>query len=328
MNINSLPPSLLAKIADPVGGRVTLVLGAGCSKEPPTNLPVSWELSEDTHRRLVKDNVLVDGDCADAADLSVLADVVFDKKGSQVQMVERFPLNDLRMATPNQGYLLAAAMMRERAVASILTLNFDVALTVALAMMGASEVSVIAGPQDANRLGVANVVYVHRNVEETNFDLWILRTKQLETEWKKEWEEVIAARVLAAPMLVFAGLGSPSALLTKTVKRIREAKLNVEVIQVDVVPFEKSQYASELGLPKDSYVQAGWCDLMAALAERLVEEHRAVLEKKCTEMQTRESLPKEDVPGLMHEARQSWPDHPRSTTSKLAAARGKLFTSH
>src|SRR5450759_5284709 len=113
MNINSLPPSLLAKIADPVGGRVTLVLGAGCSKEPPTNLPLSWELSEETHRRLVKDNVLVDGDCADAADLSVLADVVFDKKGSQVQVVERFPLNDLRMATPNQGYLLAAAMMRE-----------------------------------------------------------------------------------------------------------------------------------------------------------------------------------------------------------------------
>ena len=41
----SLPPDLLNAISKSEGGQVVLIVGAGCSKELPTNLPLSRELA-------------------------------------------------------------------------------------------------------------------------------------------------------------------------------------------------------------------------------------------------------------------------------------------
>lgn len=84
-----LPPELLQAVSSRGGGRIALVLGAGCSVEAPTSIPVSNVCSNEIHRRLIADGVLQNGDCSDPGDLSILADAVFNKRNSQRDVVER-----------------------------------------------------------------------------------------------------------------------------------------------------------------------------------------------------------------------------------------------
>ena len=72
----TLPSGLLAAISNAGGGQVALVIGAECSIEAPTSLPLAGQCSEDAHRKLVDNEVLDDGDCAEPWDLSALADLV------------------------------------------------------------------------------------------------------------------------------------------------------------------------------------------------------------------------------------------------------------
>jgi hypothetical protein len=85
-----LPAELLQAISSPGGGKVALIIGAGCSVEAPTSIPVSSTISLEIHRLLVADGVLQDGDCSDPTDLSLVADAVFSRKHSQREVVERF----------------------------------------------------------------------------------------------------------------------------------------------------------------------------------------------------------------------------------------------
>jgi hypothetical protein len=135
----SLPPDLLHAIVER-RHRIALVIGAGCSLEHPTNLQLAGVYAEAAHRQLVQDGVLTDTDCPDPSDLSAVASSVVGKTGSQEALVVRLPRNEFRMAQPNAGYLVAAALLRERVLDAILTLNFDVALTSALVQLGAADV--------------------------------------------------------------------------------------------------------------------------------------------------------------------------------------------
>lgn len=60
-----LPPDLLGAVAAKEGGRVVLVLGAGCSKESPTDLPLAGDLARECHRQLVENGCLHDEDVED-----------------------------------------------------------------------------------------------------------------------------------------------------------------------------------------------------------------------------------------------------------------------
>jgi hypothetical protein len=84
-----LPPELLQAISSQGGGKIALVIGAGCSVEAPTSVPVSSVISEEIHRLLIADGVLHAGDCPNPTDLSLLADAVFTKTNSQGDVVER-----------------------------------------------------------------------------------------------------------------------------------------------------------------------------------------------------------------------------------------------
>src|SRR5689334_19675420 len=99
--LHQLPPDLLHAIADGSGGRVALVIGAGCSKEPPTCLPLAGECAEDAHRKLLVDGIIRDGDCSDPSDLSCVADVVFAARDSQIELIKRLPVDDFKSASPN-----------------------------------------------------------------------------------------------------------------------------------------------------------------------------------------------------------------------------------
>ena len=106
------------------------------STEPPTSLPLSNECAFEAHRRLIADGVLNDGDCSDPYDLSRVTDAFVVKTGSQHAMVDRLPREQFKQAEPNEGHMLAAALLYERALNCVVTLNFDLAMTSALCKLG------------------------------------------------------------------------------------------------------------------------------------------------------------------------------------------------
>lgn len=276
----ALPPELLQAIAQRTG-RVALVVGAGCSLEHPTGLKGARELALDVHRRLLLDGVLNEGECEAPDDLSVLATTVWRKHGSQLAMVERLPRRDFRIARPNTGYFIAAALLRERAVNAVLTLNFDLAMSTALVLLSATEVDVVPGPTSADQLGAIAVIYLHRNVDEADPERWILRVEALQEDWRDNWEEVVSQRVMSSPIVVFAGLGSPAAVLTETVTRVRQSvdAQNHRVYVVD--PALATQFEAALNVGQAAHIELGWCDFMERLAARVVAELEADLEAAC-----------------------------------------------
>lgn len=282
-NVKRPPPAELLHAVAERGGRIALVVGAGCSMEDPTGLDLATTYSLEVHRQLVKDGLLDDGECASPEDLSALASTVWGKHGDQAPVVERLPRSKFRQAQPNRGYLIAAALLRERVVSAVLTVNFDLAMTTALGRVSAAEVDVIPGPAAAGQVGSAAVIYLHRNVDEVDPNRWILRREALQDEWQGEWEDVMTQRVMSSPVVVFAGLGSPAAVLTETVTRVRAAVPATHLAYV-VDPAVATQFEEALGLPPGAHIRLGWCDFMELLAARLVEEFRHSLEATCVEM--------------------------------------------
>lgn len=294
-----LPSDLLKAISQMEGGRVVLVVGAGCSAEPPTSLPLSRELALNAHRRLIEDGVLDNGDCLEPDNLSCVADAVWSKTNSQRELVVRFPCDGFRQAEPNRGHLLTAAMLYEQALSCVMTLNFDLALSNALSQIGTRGiVTIINKPEDYVSLGLSSLVYLHRNVE-AEPDRWVLRSVALEENWRDGWERVVTERVVSTPITVFVGLGSPIGVLEESTLRILE-KLRgiVKVYQVDPDTKSESSLFKKLGLPDDVYLQMNWCEFMDRLASRLVQEHRADLEQACKDQIQEHSWDDEDVETL------------------------------
>lgn len=287
----TLSADLLQAVSAEEGGKIAIVIGAGCSFEAPTSLPLSKALSEDAHRRLVENGVLAEGDCADPSDLSKVADAVYAKEGSQEPLVAVLPLARFENAASNDGYDLAVALLREHAVSDVMTLNFDLGAQHALAGAGA-EVGVIAGPEQMGAIGVVNLVHLHRDMHAAP-DEWILRTEQIEEAWRDGWEQLIATRVMARPVVVFAGLGTAAAVLVDTLTRIRAAVADHVAYHVDPGPYGTSAFTDALRIPEERYVRLGWSDFMRELAQRLAVEHLAVLRQAAEALQGQRGLPEE-----------------------------------
>ena len=278
--VPAIPPELFSALLDRVG-RVAFVVGAGCSVEAPTGLALASRYALDIHRRLVADGVLVEGECADPSDLSVVASTVWAKCDTQAAVVERLPRREFRVARANDGYLIAAALLRERAVSCVLTLNFDLALSAALTDLSATDVDVVEGPGTMAQFGATAVVYLHRNVGEEDPERWILRREALEEEWREAWEEVVARRVMSSPTVVFAGLGAPAAVLTETIGRIRAVLPQASTAYV-VDPAGSTAFSTALALAEEAHIRMGWCDFMRAAGDRVAAEFGAQMEAACT----------------------------------------------
>lgn len=301
MTALALPTELLDAVA--AGGKITLVVGAGCSFEPPTSIPLASSCSKQCHDRLVADGVIGVTDCATPEDLSLLADVVFAKRGVQKPLVDKLnQLCNFKSATPNDGHLLAAALLREGAITSILTLNFDLAFSIAIAALGVGDtIAIIDGPEALPNQQAHNLFYLHRNANAVDSEAWVLRTVQLQSDWKKGWEAVVTAKVLATPIIVFAGLGSPAAVLIESAQLIQKLipKAN-KAFQVDPSDPTKSAFFKALGLPTSEYVQAAWCSFMTALSQRLNKEQLLRLEQAAVALTRREKLHPEILSPVMH----------------------------
>lgn len=297
-----LPAELLQAVSAPGGGKITLVVGAGCSFEPPTSIPLAGTCSQQCHDRLVANGVLANGDCPTPSNLSSLADAVVAKTGQQRLLVEQLSQHyALKAASPNEGHLLTAALLREGAIASVVTLNFDLALSIAIGQLGVGDaVGIIDGPDDLLNQKAINLYYLHRNANSADPETWILRTAALKTEWKGKWEAVVVARVLATPVVVFAGLGSPADVLIESSKLIQNAIPNgSRAYQIDSGDPDKSEFFKALALDPASFVQRTWCDFMAALSERLVVEHTSQLKTAADTMVQRDKLTPEDLTTLL-----------------------------
>ena len=293
-----LPISLLQAISARPRGRVAIITGAGCSVEKPTELPTAKAIALEAHERLLVDGVLNPGECANPADLSCVADAVFAKTGEQTPLVQRMHPQAFRSPEPNEGYLLAAALLREQAVVCLMTLNFDYAIAVALSQLGAKDsVAVIHGPEDHGQVSVINVIFLHRSAL-SPLENWILRTAALD-EWHGRWEEVVAARVLSSPVTVFAGLGTPSGVLLETTHKIRVAiPGGTAIYQVDPTDREHSAFFQQLNIPAQSYIQLPWGQFMRELSERLLLEHKMELHHSCETMVATEGFEQENTEAL------------------------------
>lgn len=286
----SIPPALLSQISSEEGGRVVLVIGAGCSFEEPTGLPLAGACSEEAHRRLVADNIIVDGECSEPWDLSALTDLVKNKCGGlQAELVRRLPITRFKTAKPNDGHKIAIALMVEGAITNVVTLNFDLAFNHAIAELGiGGGISIISGPDQHHQLSRSNVVYLHRSAE-ADPEQWVLTTEALETAWTDAWEELIARWALAAPVTVFAGLGSSCGVLRHTATKICSALSgNSEMFLANPGDYGGSTFATEMSVGEDRYVPLGWIDFMRDLGDRFHQENVAKIQREANELSRRE----------------------------------------
>jgi hypothetical protein len=243
--------------------------------------------SQDAYRRLKHDGVLVDGDCPNPDDLSVLADTVFNKRGGQAELVERLPQEQFRRARANVGHLIAAALLRENVISSVLTLNYDLAMEDALTQLAALAVHKIARPEDMPQFVAHNVVYLHRNVNEVDSEKWVLRGSALAHEWQQGWEGMMAQVLLTSSVVAFVGLGSPAAVLLETTQRIKDRIGAVQVYQIDPLPANGNAFFEALAIAPEAFVQLGWNEFMSLLGDRVVSEQIDTLRGVCaTEAQT------------------------------------------
>lgn len=265
----NLPEALLHAVADINGGKIVIVTGAGVSFEAPTAIPLASQCAQDAHDRLVDDGILSPGECATPWDLSALADLVVSKKGSQLDLVKRLPIEAMRLAKPNDGHLIAIGLMIEGAISNIVTLNYDLAFTNAMTKLGVpSGISIIRGPEEHVELGSRNVIYLHRSVD-ADKNTWVLTTKALDEEWKNGWEELMVGFAATAPVVIFAGLGSSCGVLTHTSKKIRNAAGDgVHALLVGPKAPESSKFATETRITPANCIRSGWVDFMRSLGKR------------------------------------------------------------
>jgi hypothetical protein len=245
----------------------------------------------------VHDGIIAPGECADPEDLSAVADLIFEKTNSQVEVVNRAPVAQMRTAEPNEGYRLLAALVRERVVLNVLTLNYDLAMATALAG-GNNEISIIHRPEDSRGIKAQNVIYLHRSAYD-DADKWIMRTAELERQWENNWQQIIAQRALAAPVILFIGLGSPAAVLTSTVAKIKAAVPAFEVFQADIGAYGTSSFTTTLQIQEDHYIRASFSEIANAVGHRFVTASTASLELLAEELAQRNRYAREDVTPLL-----------------------------
>lgn len=269
--MEEFPPDLLQAIAAAGGGQVALVIGAGCSVEPPTEIPLAGALSRAVERRLVLDGVLADGECANPWNLSQLTTLIWQKTGNQSGIVTRFPLDRMRLAKPNLGYKLLVALMAEGAISHVLSLNFDLAIQHAASELGI-EIAIIE--QSGQPIPVrAALVHLHGSANGTAESL-VLREEVIDAAWRGQWEQIVAQQILGAPVVVFAGLGSAAPVLTATLDMIQFALGgNKTLYQADIGAFQNNGFAQQLGIPEQRYIQGGWSAVLTRLADRLAASH-------------------------------------------------------
>lgn len=277
---DKLPHSVLAAVAT-CQSRITLVIGAGCSIDPPTNLPSGRDLARCAYSALVANGLIAETDAIDRDDLTSVADAAFAATKSNDALVEVLDPIRFANANPNYGHLIAAALLIEGSIRDVLTINYDLAMSSALIQLGAGDkVGSILGQEHHGRQIARNVIYVNGSAYATP-DKWVLTTQQLDDAWQGAWEQLVSERATASPVIIFVGLSASAKVLSEAAKRVKSmVPHGVQICFVNPAPFESCTLAKEMNLNAESYVQKNWIELAEALAARLLSEQILRLNEK------------------------------------------------
>lgn len=269
-DVVSLPTDLIGALTSGAGGTIALVLGAGCSIDQPTGLKTAGAYSAIAYRRLVEARVIEEG-CCDPGDLGALADAVFAATSSQQALVDILK-PELENAAPNEGHKIAAALLAEQVIGSIITLNFDRSLDAAIAEMARGErIAIVHAIEDIRGRTRFLVIYLHGNVE-SPAEKWVLRKAQIDSSWE-EWQKYVVVEVALTPHVVFAGLGSATPVISDTVLKVNESlPAGKKIYQVDTVDSARNALAQTLKIDADDYVIACWTGFMRKVGETVARE--------------------------------------------------------
>ncbi|MXO48637.1 hypothetical protein GRI69_10240 [Erythrobacter vulgaris] len=211
----------------------------------------------------------------DPSNLSKLATLVFEKTGGQDELIRRFPVKEMRAARPNSGYKLLVALMVERAVSHVLSLNFDRAVENAAIQLG--QALNVVTEHSGHVPMTPTLIYLHGSADSPP-RAWVLREDTMTEGWKGQWEEVIANQILSAPRILFAGLGSAAPVLEASVSTIQKAiGDSKQIFQADYGPLDSNFLAKQLGVTAERYIQGSWSEVLSKLSERLVSEQLEAL---------------------------------------------------
>lgn len=295
-----LPPNLAHAFARGAGSDLVLVLGAGCSIEDPTCLKAASGLAFDLHEQMVRDHVFQNGQCTDPYDLATVADCVEKVTGSRTALIQRLPVEAFRRAQTNTGHRHAAALMKERVISNIVTLNYDFAMSNALVELGVgAEVQTLSTAQEWSiGHGQQNLIYLHGHAY-SDPATWVVTSSDINSKWQGGWQEIASIVTLPASAVVFAGIGTPVAVLIDSAKRVFSAILNHEKVFIaDPIAFAQSALVPALETPATQYVRQTWCEFMRAGVERLALEHLDKLRQACQRLIDRNAFEQEDLVGL------------------------------
>jgi hypothetical protein len=261
-------------------------MGAGCSLEAPTGLKIASYYAREGYRRLVANSSVPEEATLSDWDLAAVASHCVEHAGRDV-LEELLPVERFRTAESNLGTQIAAALVREDIVRTVVTLNLDLSASNALsAMSSRGDVSVISRQDGQSHYGANNLVYLHGNVEEDP-KYWVLTHEDLANAEGSGWHQLIATLTTATPVVLFAGMGSTANVFAESVEWIGEklpsGSTSVYLASLDDGPVSK--FATSLHIDADHYIKLGWCDLMAGIGARVCEEMISTLLQHATEVQ-------------------------------------------
>jgi hypothetical protein len=158
--------------------------------------------------------------------------------------------------------------MCETAISFVISLNFDLAVQNAASELGIAIHSI---ENSGSALpGPPAIVQLHGSAYGGSEDL-ILRREVIDDDWRGRWGNVLANQILAAPNVLFVGLGSAAPVITETIWMIESALAGaVTYYQADLIPYGDNDFAAQLGIPSDRYILGGWCAVLTALSHRVV----------------------------------------------------------
>ena len=295
--IIQLSNELMAALERVDGNGIVLVIGAGSSIDDPTGLKLGSHYSQLAHDVLCRRGVL--SAQPNPWDLAELADAVIAATGSQDQLVAELPIQRMRLATPNRGHELAAALQADGFVRSILSLNYDTAMEAAIAHLGSADVHVIERKEDLPPTRTKLLIYLHGSANGPTQDL-VLTTADLDSSWQGSWKELIANQTMLAPVVAFVGLGSSASLLSSTLQKVKDGIGNAAAFLL-VGPGDQSAttFAKSIGADDAHCLDCGWSDFMQACAAYALATLVGLSSAKFREIERQKSVPVVDTAAVM-----------------------------
>lgn len=292
-----IPPELLQAVSANGGGQLALVIGAGCSIESPTEVPLAGALARIVQNKLELDGVIAAGAFDQIGNLAALATFVYQETGSQSAVVSRFPTDKFNYARPNPGHFFLVALLSERAVTYVLSLNYDLAIQHAAAQLGV-DLQVVAGPGQPVPAR-PTLIHLHGNIQSDPESI-VLREEVMDQAWRGSWEEVVAHQILSAPSILFVGLGSAAPVLTESIDMISGAigGAHKSIFQADVGEHAANHFSQELGITADHYIKGAWSEVLRDLSHRVLREQVDRLSARGTAVHMGNQVDPADIAGF------------------------------